>query len=268
MNGILGGWLAPDTTNKFALISFLYVIAFTSINIFWNFKARGDEPLPKLRRIAGLDAIDEAIGRCTEMGRPVIYNVGMDPLTPPTFASLAILSYVSKQVARYDTRMITVVRMPAVLPIAENSVRQSYLEAGKPDAFRPEDVRFMTTDQFGYATAVLGVTVREKAAAAIMFGYYLAECMVFTEAGFEAGAIQVAGTTNNVQVAFFIASCDYTLIGEELYVASAYLSKDRVRIATLITQDWGKAILVVIWLVGLVLTTCGSRVVQDLLTLY
>ncbi|MFN3995850.1 MAG: DUF6754 domain-containing protein, partial [bacterium] len=41
---------------------------------------------------------------------------------------------------------------------------------------------------------------------------------------------------------FFIAACDYVLIGEELFAASAYLSKDLLDKITLRTQDVSKAL--------------------------
>jgi hypothetical protein len=54
-----------------------------------------------------------------------------------------------------------------------------------------------------------------------------------------------------------VTTCDYTLIGEELYAASAYLSKESVQIGTLRGQDIGKAVILVALAVGTVLATVG-----------
>ncbi|MBS3984321.1 MAG: hypothetical protein KGZ66_01795, partial [Selenomonadales bacterium] len=40
--------------------------------------------IPTLRRIAGLDAMEEAIGRATEMGRPVHFSPGIADITGDT----------------------------------------------------------------------------------------------------------------------------------------------------------------------------------------
>ncbi|MBH0184965.1 MAG: hypothetical protein HP477_05995, partial [Nitrospira sp.] len=56
---------------------------------------------------------------------------------------------------------------------------------------------------------------------------------------------------------FFVTTCDYTLIGEELYAASAYLSKEPVQIGTLRGQDIGKAIILSTIVIGTVLATIG-----------
>ncbi len=39
-------------------------------------RARRGMKIPELYKVAGLDALDEAIGRCTEMGRPVHFAPG------------------------------------------------------------------------------------------------------------------------------------------------------------------------------------------------
>lgn len=263
-----GSWLQTDSSNNLGLAVVVFFIFYGVVCGYWIKMARGNAPMPKLRRIAGLDAMDEAIGRATEMGRPVLYNVGMNSFSATTFAALAVLGYAASRIAHYDTRMITVMRYPEVLPVAESTVRQAYLEAGKPDAFHSEDIRYLTTDQFGYASGVVGILYREQCAASLMFGHYLAESLIFAEAGNDAGAIQIAGTTNNVQTPFFIAACDYCLLAEEMYVASAYLSQDRIRIATLIAQDYGKMFLVVLAVLGTVFVTAGSTLISDLLTLF
>jgi hypothetical protein len=73
------------------------------------------------------------------------------------------------------------------------------------------------------------------------------------ETGNSTGAIQIAGTDSDSQLPFFIASCDYTLIGEELYAASAYLSKEPLLLGSLKGQDWGKLILMVCIFIGVIM---------------
>ncbi len=86
-----------------------------------------------------------------------------------------------------------------------------------------------------------------------MIGYFYAESMLFAEAGAISGAIQIAGTTNTTQLPFFVASCDYTLLGEEIYAASAYISKEPVLIGSVVGQDLGKMLVLVIIILGTIL---------------
>jgi len=60
-----------------------------------------------------------------------------------------------------------------------------------------------------------------------------------------AGSIQIAGTDQVSQLPFFVVACDYTLLGEELYAASAYLGREPLLLGTLKAQDYLKAIVLV-----------------------
>ncbi|MCX6827418.1 MAG: hypothetical protein NTV06_09195, partial [candidate division Zixibacteria bacterium] len=110
---------------------------------------------------------------------------------------------------------------------------------------------------FALAAAINGIMVRERPAANIFMGAFFAESLLLAETGNAAGSIQIAGTAEPEQLPFFIASCDYTLMGEELYAASSYLSHEPLLLGGLKGQDFIKAILVVIIIVGIVLLTFG-----------
>jgi hypothetical protein len=73
-------------------------------------------------------------------------------------------------------------------------------------------------------------------------GAFYAESLILAETGNRIGAIQLAGTANLTQLPFFVAACDYTLIGEEFFAASAYLSGEPDQLGSLKGQDVGKII--------------------------
>lgn len=225
--------------------------------------------LPKIRRIPALDSIEEAVGRATEMGRPVHYTCGYgyitDSTAPQTFASFAVLSHVVELTAKYNTHLIVTVMSTESFPLQQELVRQGYVAAGKPDMFKEDTVRYISSAQFAYAAGVLGIFMREKVAANLMIGYFMAESLLFAEGGAQAGAIQVAGTGNLAQTAFFVAACDYTLIGEELYAGGAYLSQDPTQIGSLGGQDYVKLVTMSFIVLGALLATFKSTWLVDLI---
>ena len=84
----------------------------------------------------------------------------------------------------------------------------------------------------------MGAMVREKPAACFYMGVFYAErLLLLAETGNSVGAIQVAGTAMPAQLPFFVAACDYTLIGEEFFAASAYLSGEPSQLGSLRGQD-------------------------------
>jgi hypothetical protein len=214
--------------------------------------------VPFVRRIPGIDAIEEAIGRATEMGRSVLYIPGiLDIDDIQTVAGLVILESVAKLTAKYETPIKVPVTYPIPFTIAEEMVKSGYLHAGRPEAYDPESVRFISPEQFAYVAAVGGIMMRDKPAAHIFMGAFYAESLLLAETGFQTGAIQVAGTANVHQLPFFVVACDYTLIGEELYAASAYLSKEPKLVGGLKGADWMKVTVVTLILVGSILETAG-----------
>jgi hypothetical protein len=211
-----------------------------------------------LRRIPGLDAVDEAIGRATELGKPILYLTGAHDMSDPsTIAAAVILGRVAKRTAAYGTDLLVPHRDPITMAVCQEITKQAYLEAGKPDLYKDDSNFFITSDQFSYTAAVDGIMLRKKPAANFFMGAYFAEALLLTETGASTGAIQIAGTDSDHQLPFFVTTCDYTLIGEELYAASAYLSREPVQVGTLRGQDIGKALILGVLGIGTLLATLG-----------
>jgi hypothetical protein len=224
------------------------VLIFTAIFIFlilWFITQAKRGTRLFVRRIAGLAAVEEAVGRATEMGKPILYVPGLSTVDDvATIAGLNILGEVAKKTAQYDTKLIVPNRDPIVYTVAREVVKEAYTQVGRPDAFNPDSVYFVTDSQFAFAAAVDGIMTRENPATNFFMGYFWAESLIMAETGASTGAIQIAGTDAVMQLPFFITACDYTLIGEELYAASAYLSREPLLLGALKGQDFGKAIII------------------------
>jgi hypothetical protein len=248
------------------LNALIFAVLFAATVLFFIARARRDPNL-FIRRIAGLNAVDEAIGRATEMGKPILYLNGMDPLASlSTLAALNILGRVARRVANYESSLTVPCRDPIVLTVAQEIVKSGYADAGRPDAYNPDNIFFLTDDQFSYSAAVCGLMLREKPAANFLMGYYYAESLILAETGAGTGAIQIAGTDSMTQLPFFVTTCDYTLIGEELYAASAYLSREPLILGSLKGQDMAKLFMMVVIILGTILVTLGISFIRDLFT--
>lgn len=211
-----------------------------------------------IRKIAGLEAVDEAVGRATEMGKKIYYIPGSQDMdNVQTLAGIAILGRVAELSAQYETWLEVPVSRSLVMVTCREVVKEAYAKAGRPDAFRDDQVHYLTDDQFGYAAAIDGMVVREHPATIFLMGSFYAESLILAETGNSVGAIQIAGTGQPSQLPFFVAACDYTLIGEELFAASAYLSREPNQLGSLKGQDLGKAFLLGAIIVGVILETTG-----------
>jgi len=250
------------------LNALILVLVFSLVVLYFIRRAiRGDTLY--IRPLAGLQAIDEAVGRATEMGKPVLFIPGTGDIDEiQTIAGLAILGLVSRVTARYETPLLVPVLYPMPMAAAQEVVREAYIDEGKADRVKPETVQYIAGESFSYSARVGGMMLREKPAANIFMGSFRAESLLIAETGQSTGAIQISGTAEPEQLPFFIAACDYTLIGEELYAASAYLSREPKMLGSLKGQDLVKVILVVVLVLGVAAVSLGfyPEVIRNLFT--
>jgi len=241
-----------DWFNTGRTVVVVFVGVFLLLTVIFVQAARKGREL-YVRPLAGIEAIDEAIGRATEMGKPILYVLGLGTAADiATIASFTILGRVAKRVAEYQTPIIVPCRDPIVMTVAQETVKTGYSDAGRPDTYQEDSVYYLTDNQFAYVAGVNGMMVREKPATNLYLGKFFAESLMLAETGVIAGSIQIAGTDEIAQLPFFVVACDYTLIGEELYAASAYLGREPLLLGSLKAQDWAKGIVILTIILGIV----------------
>ncbi len=257
---------AVASAQWFALSRFPVLVVtlfFCVVVLFFIQRAKGGAEL-FIRKIPGLEAVDDAVGRATEMGRPVLFVPGIETVSEVgTLAALTILGHVAKRVATHGTRLEVPVADPIVMTTAQEIVKAAYAEVGQLDTYDPNSVAYLTYDQFGYTAGVDGIMVRERPEAVFLLGTFYAESLILAETGHAIGAIQIAGTKETSQLPFFVAACDYTLIGEELFAASSYLSREPVMLGSLKGQDLTKMVIVYAIVFAFVVGTVGALVFPD-----
>ncbi len=224
-------------TGWFKLLFTFAMVVFILFNI-----ARAKRADVFLRRIPGLNAIDEAIGRATEMGRPVLMVPGIGDVAEVGIMAqaLVIFSHIAKTIAKFGTPMRLCVAYAPAYTLAQEIIRDAYQEEGQIEKYDPDSVQFVTDRQFAFAAGVSGMIHRDQTATCFFLGAFYAESLIFAETANSVGALQVAGSTQNTQTPFFIAACDYVLIADEFYAASAYLGREPVLVGSLTGQDWSK----------------------------
>ncbi len=256
VSGIAGPAVPKGQWFHFGRISMLVaVLVLSGLVLYYIEHARRGGNI-FIRKIAGLEAVDEAVGRATEMGRRILYIPGTQDMDQvQTLAGIAILGRVARLTAEYETSLTVPVSRSLVMVAARETVKESYLATGRPELYNDDMVYYLTDDQFGYAAAIEGIMVREKPATIFMQGSFYAESLILAETGNSIGAIQIAGTAQPAQLPFFVAACDYTLLGEELFVAGAYLSREPRQLGSIKGQDLSKAVILLVLLVGALVQT-------------
>ena len=99
-----------------------------------------------------------------------------------------------------------------------------------------------------------------------MFGAGFWETEVIMGAGAVAGCMQLGGTPRLYHAPTFVMTCQYALIGEELYVAGAVIGKVDKDLGAIRGVDWAKYICLGLIVVSAILATAGSTLFQTLLS--
>ncbi len=247
-------WFNFNRLNIFLLVFLFYMLVMIMVR-----RAKSGATL-WFRRIAGIDAIDEAIGRATELGKPVLYIPGTQNIENiQTIASIQLLTSVASKAATYDIPIIVPLNRAFMVTVAEEAVKQGFLNAGRPDAYVRDNVRYLSDEQFAFTSGTTGIMMREKTAAHFFLGAFYAESLILSEVGFSSGAIQIAGTANTHQLPFFVVACDYTLIGEEYFATSALVTRDLEMMGTLKATDYVKAFIILCLMASMVLESFGVQ---------
>jgi hypothetical protein len=238
--------------------AFVLLVLSFALFIFFIYRAvRGT--VPTIRTIPGLTAFNEVIGRAVETGRPVYFSTGVGRLTggdmSMTMAGLSLLGHAAKLSADIgaDFNYIAAVAAEAV-PIAEDMIKTAYREK-----YRSEQVTFVPTQPTLFS-AIAGTYEREKPAANFVLGALYWETVIVCEAGARAGAMQIGGTGRLYQVPFIASLCDYSLIGEELLAAGAYVSGERALLGSIMASDVLRAIIVALSLIIMLGSIFGQNV--------
>ncbi|MBL0060468.1 MAG: fibronectin type III domain-containing protein [bacterium] len=254
----IASWFNWNRLNIFLMVMLFYVLVMVMVK-----RAKAGQVL-WFRKIAGIDAIDEAIGRATELGKPVLYVPGTQNIENiQTIASIQLLTSVATKAATYDIPIIVPLNRAFMVTVAEEAVKQGFMNAGRPDAYVRDNIRYMSDEQFAFTSGVTGIMLREKTAAHFYLGAFFAESLILSEVGFTSGAIQIAGTANTHQLPFFVVACDYTLIGEEYFATSALVTRDVEMMGTLKATDYMKAFIIVCMLASMVLELFGVQFMRS-----
>lgn len=204
-----------------------------------------------IRRIPGIDAIDDTVGRAIELGRPISFTTALTGIGPLFYACLGVLKHIARRVSRFNAQLFVPCGDPESLVLADATVQSAYQSEKREALYDPNSLRYLSSEQFAFSSGYMGLIQRQNVGGAFLFGNFAAESLILAEAAERIGAVQVAATTDTSQIPFFITVCDYTLLGEELFAAGAYLSRDPVQIGSLRGQDFAKLILALIVCLGI-----------------
>ncbi len=249
---------------KSGVFSELIVITLLSVAMGYYFwlVSKG-RPLPRLRRMPAIDAIEEGVGRCAEMGRPIHYAPGdfgqiSGEWGPAVVSALSVYKHTLKLAAKHEVPVYTSLPGVAeVIPLVQGIAREAYLEEGRPELYREDNILYYGPS--AYKIARCGTVLRNNVALNVQIGVFYTEIQSHAVAR-QIGAINIGGTTRWTAMYGQAITCDYVLICEEVLAAGTLVSGDPSMTASLAGEDIVKFLLIGIGAISIILGLMGSDV--------
>jgi hypothetical protein len=246
----------------------LLIFFFLDLLVFY-YMARKGKTFEIKKKIAAFEMLPEAVGRATEMGKPMHGATGGSSTTswrgPHVVAGLTVMGYVAELCAKSGVALYVSPIEPDQLVLAEDAVRGGYTRAGRPDLFKREYILFHGREDASYAIGIWGFLDRERPAAQLLLGGYGSEALQIAEMGNKIGALQIGGTPTTWQVPFLAVSVDYLMIGDELFAAGCIASRDPLDASFMIGEDVLKGLIIFLIVIGALAATLGSDLLPKFL---
>ena len=221
------------------LIDLLALIFICSIVIYSMKRAEKSKNRVEIRKIPALDAIEEAIERSVEVGRPVLYCGGKMPFSgtdgPASVAAYSILNYVARVAAQKGADLLHICGDAEQIPLAVEMLKSGFTLGGAPEKYNDSIIRFFPG--WSFTIGFLALLKKEKPASTIYFGPWYHESIIIGETGVEIGAFQIGGSSLTAQTPFFVCTMDYITIGEEIFAGAGYCTQNQPLLGAMRGQD-------------------------------
>ncbi len=215
---------------------------------------------PALRPLSGYRALPKQLGRAVEGGQSLHLSLGSGGVggsdTATTLAGLAILGSLAEEAAATDTPLVVTLGDPTAMVVAQDYLRRAYTRQGNVESYNPRSVRFVAPSPLPYAAGVLDILSREEMSVNVMAGVFGPEVAFIAEGGAKQNLVQIGGAADPAPLSVLYPTADHLLVGEELFVAGAYMTDQPAQASSLIAQD------VIRWIlaIGILLASVPSLV--------
>ncbi len=225
-----------------------------------------------MRKLPGIEAIEEGVDRCAEMGKPALLYVvagsrGLSDAASGIYALSAILTagYITELCIKKNVPIFANTDQADMLVLLREQIREKYISAGKPEAFNSDHIVYSVSSQMGNVAQAYEAFDREDPGFVAAIGWLAADCLMIGEACTSRGIFSLSGGAEILQIPYQVLSYDYCMIADEFIAGAAYLSNDPFQIGTIATQDWLKLAAFGLGLIGCLAYTVGSSIILNLL---
>lgn len=254
------------TTQTYVVLLLLAALVISTVARLVIRRRTGFYPL---RPIGAYQRLPMAIGAAIEANRPVHMSLGSAGIggkdTPLALATADLAYHTLRAAAIGDAPPLITMSNGAVLPLAQDTLRRAYASRGMLVRYPRGSAQWYPQGarSLAFAAALTGVMTDNRVLINVLGGSFGPEMALPAEAAARHRQQLFASSDQLEGQAVAYALADQPLLGEELYVAGAYLGNEPSRQAMVITLDTLRLALVAV-LAILVLVSVAEPVLRGL----
>jgi len=218
-----------------------------------------------LRRLPAMDVVDEAIRICAEKGRPFYQFFGnvtfMGKFSIYSESNVSLARYITKEGAKLGVRYISAVADGIMQLLLLDFTRQGYIEAGRPEMFNPNDIRYIVAGSDQPMLEAIDTIKRERPGALVAMGHIGCGTPInIFQTATNYGTFVIGASESPDELSQAAMTADYTMTNEEQVVVGAYIDDDKEKMAAFIGEDIVKLIFITIMIIGGILYMTGNKI--------
>ena len=252
--------MAPVISTVQDYLAFLFVLLCVGLFLFFLYFGR-NLPRLNLRRIEAFHRFKREVDLAVEAGKRLHISLGRGSINElrggAAFAGLTILERCARAASNSDRPPMTSSGDGVVTILSQDTLQNTYRSLATELRYDPTNVRLTGLTPLAYAAGAMPMIGEEDISASFLSGHFGTEAALLTEAGSRSRSLTVAGTDDIPTQAVLYATSDEPLLGEELYVAGAYLGAGPAHLACVRMQDIVRWLLVVLMVSGAMLKLLG-----------
>lgn len=249
-----------DTTTQFlSILVILLVLALFGASIGVMRRQRNRLIL---RAIPAYTRLPQIVGAAIEANRPMHLSMGNAGIggdnTVLAVAVAEFFYHTARQAAISPVSPILTTSNPTTIPLEQDVLRRAYASRDLLTHFRAADVQWYPSGprSLAFAAALTALIADNQVGGNVLVGSFGPELALVLDATRRRDQLAIAASDRLDGQAVAYAMSDEPLIGEEIYVAGAYLDNQRVSVITLDVLRW----IVILAIVALaIITAVGGR---------
>src|SRR5690606_4570535 len=239
------------------LITTVIIVFALAVTVIATQVARRRRESFPLRPLPAYDAMPQIVGAAIEADRPMMVSFGNAGLggnsTLLTLASAELFYQVDQPATAGTVSPILAVSDTSALPLGYGTLRRAYQSRGRIERYKGSGVRWFPSGNrsLAFASALTATMSSDQVSGNVLVGSHGMEMALILDASMRRRLASVAASDQLEGQAVAWALSERPLIGEEMFVAGAYLGDSATQLGSVIALDTLRGVLIV----GIVIAT-------------